>query len=282
MKKAFRGILLGLAVGLVALASVMGVNYTPNTPNTPSTTEKAVNSVEVSKPLTTQSWLQAVCDDEKVATQDDVAEVVMRAQGEAEVGELVRLDLTGSVATSFKWLMVPATVDFQSYNNGENAHFSARKTGSYMFIVACAYGGTVDVMIHTVVVTGATAPDGATYPEIALPQVDAPVNNWVAYWCATNRRPKEEAKRLAASFENVATQIAAGVIQDPAEIITATAIANRAALGASLTSWIPVLEQLQARMKEQADAGELTTADEHRATWLVIAKGLREYVALFK
>jgi hypothetical protein len=253
----------------------MGVNYTGNT-------DKPAIAAKDVQPLTTQGWLQAVCDDEAVATQNEVAEVVMRAQEEAEVGELVRLDLAGSVAQSFKWLMVPATVDFEAYNNGKNAHFSARKAGSYMFIVACAYEGTVDVVIHTVVVTGVTAPDGATYPEIVLPQVDAPMNEWVTYWCAANRRPKEEAKRLAASFENVATQIAAGVIQDPSEIIAATAIANRAALGDSLTSWMPVLEQLQARMKEQADAGNLTTADEHRATWLMISKGLREYVALFK
>jgi hypothetical protein len=275
MRRAFRSIILGLTVGLVALGGVMGVNYTGNA-NKPAIAVKDV------QPLATQGWLQAVCDDEKVATQNDVAEVVMRAQEEAEVGELVRLDLTGSVAQSIKWLMVPATVDFEAYNNGKNAHFSARKAGSYMFIVACAYEGTVDVVIHTVVVTGATAPDGATYPEIVLPQVDAPMNEWVMYWCAANRRPKEEAKRLAASFENVATQIAAGVIQDPSEIIAATATANRAALGDSLTSWMPVLEQLQARMKEQADAGNLTTADEHRATWLMISKGLREYVALFK
>ena len=275
MRRAFRSIFLGVTVGLVALGSIMGINYTANA-NKPAVAAQDV------KPLTTQRWLQAVCDYEKVATQNDVAEVVMRAQEAAEVGELVRLDLTGSVAQSFKWLMVPATVDFEAYNNGKNAHFSARKAGSYMFIVACAYEGTVDVVIHTVVVTGATAPDGATYPEIALPQVDAPLGEWVTYWCATNRRPREEAKRLAASFENVATQIAAGVIQDPSEIIAATATANRAALGDSLTSWMPVLEQLQARMKEQADAGNLTTADEHRATWLMISKGLREYVALFK
>jgi hypothetical protein len=151
-----------------------------------------------------------------------------------------------------------------------------------MFIVACAYEGTVDIVIHTVVVTGVTAPDGATYPEIALPQLDAPLGDWVSYWCAANRRPKEEAKRLAASFENVATQIAAGVIQDPSEIIAATAVANRAALGDSLPSWMPVLEQLQTKMKERADEGKLSTTDEHREVWLSIAKGLRTYVSLFK
>jgi hypothetical protein len=151
-----------------------------------------------------------------------------------------------------------------------------------MFVVACAYKGTVDVVIHTVVVKGPVAPDGATYPEISLPQVDASLGDWTAYWCAANRRPREEAKRLAASFENVATQIAAGVIQDPSEIIAATAVANRAALGDSLPSWMPVLEQLQAKMKERVDEGKLSTADEHREVWLSIAKGLRTYVSLFK
>jgi len=277
MRRAFRSALLATTVGLVALGSTMGINYTRNVLEQP-----AVAVVQEVKPLTSERWLQAVCDDEEVAVQGDVAEVVMQAQEEAEVGELVRLDLTGSVAQSFKWLMVPAMVDFEDYNDGKKAVFSARKAGSYMFVVACAYEGTVDVVIHTIVVTGPTAPDGATYPEVVLPQVNAPMNEWVTYWCAANRRPKEEAKRLVASFENVATQIAAGVIQDPGEIIAATAVANRAALGDTLPSWMPVLEQLQAKMKEQADAGSLTTADEHRATWLLIAKWLREYVALFK
>ena len=276
MKRRLRSILLGITVGVVALVGVMGVNYTTNA------NKAAIVASDEAQPLTSELWLQAVCDDEKIAAQSDVAEVVMRAQEEAEVGELVRFDLTGSVAQSFKWLMVPAMVDFETYNDGQSAVFSARKAGSYMFVVACAYDGTVDIAILTVVVKGAVTPDGATYPEIALPQVDASLGDWTAYWCAANRRPKEEAKRLAASFENVATQIAAGVIQDPSEIIAATAAANRAALGDSLPSWMPVLEQLQAKMKERADEGKLSTTDEHREVWLSIAKGLRTYVSLFK
>ncbi len=274
MRRSFRSILLGVSVGLVALGSTLGLDYAIPRP--------AATAAQDVKPPTSEGWLQAVCDDEKVATQDNAAEVVMRAQEEAEVGELVRLDLTGSIAQSFKWLMVPAMVDFQTYDGGNKACFSARKAGSYMFVVACAYEGTIDVVIHTVVVKGVTTPDGATYPEIALPQVDASIGDWTAYWCAANRRPKEEAKRLAASFENVATQIAAGVIQDPSEIIAATAVANRAALGDSLPSWMPVLEQLQVKMKERADEGKLSTTDEHREVWLSIAKGLRTYVSLFK
>jgi hypothetical protein len=91
MKRGIRSILLGLTVGLVALGSTMGINYTRNV------LEQPIATVQEVKPLTSERWLQTVCDDEEVASQSEVAEVVIRAQEEAEVGELVRLDLTGTM-----------------------------------------------------------------------------------------------------------------------------------------------------------------------------------------
>ena len=73
----------------------------------------------------------------------ETAKVVIHAQEMAEIGELVRFDLTSSVARSFMWLMVPEEIDFEIYDNGQRAVFSARKPGDYMFIVACAYEDTV-------------------------------------------------------------------------------------------------------------------------------------------
>lgn len=228
-----------------------------------------------------QEW-----DDSQV---DPTAQIVIVAQDMAEIGELVRFDLSGSTAQSFKWLMVPETVDFETYNNGQSAVFSARKPGSYMFIVACAYDGSVDVATHTVVIEGQTDPvdpEDPVDPDDGYPVVDRPImgddlSDWTPYWCSINKCEKEDAAKLAESFESIAAQVAAGVLQTANDITAATAEANRQALGESLPEWLPVLRELQTAMKNLAAEGKLATPDQHRDLWVDIAQGLRLYAALF-
>lgn len=208
-----------------------------------------------------------------------VAEIVLNAPKKAEVGELVRFDLTGSTGQAYKWLMVPATVDFEVFCEGKLTVFSARKPGTYMFIIGCAYNGTIDVVTHSVTITGSSYPD-IVYPDVARPTADSSLEEWIPYWCSINKRPQNEANLLASSFNNVAAQIAAQVLQKPSEIIQATAEANRVALGKSLPGWKPTLRQIQGEIRAQADRGALTTPEQHRKLWLIIAKGLQTYATL--
>jgi hypothetical protein len=224
-------------------------------------------------------------DDEEVDPVADVAQVVVNAQELGEVGELIRFDVSESNAESFKWLLVPESVDFEVYDDGKRAVFSARKPGEYMFIVACAYKGTVDVTTHVVTIVGPDPQpdpdDPDEYPVVPKPAEGASLVEWMPYWCSQAKRPKDETMRLAASFESVAATISAGVNTTPQEIIAATGDANRQALGASMQAWMPVLQNLQAVLKTRAEVGTLTTADQHAEAWREIAEGLRGYAALF-
>jgi hypothetical protein len=211
-----------------------------------------------------------------VVQPEHIAHIVIKAQEVAEVGELVRFDLSDSAAQSYKWILVPDSVDFETYRDGEAAVFSARKPGEYMFIVACAYNGSVDVATHIVTVGG-----GVPYvPDVSKPDAVAGIDKWAVYWCSTNELPSDEARRLAGSFEAISAQIAAGILQEADEIVAATADANRKALGDSLSDWLPVLRELQAVMREKAEQGELSTPDQHRVLWKEIAEGLRNYASL--
>lgn len=214
-----------------------------------------------------------------VVQPEHIAHIVIKAQEVAEVGELVRFDLSESAAQSYKWILVPESVDFETYRDGEAAVFSARKPGEYMFIVACAYNGSVDVATHVVTVKKKVDPDHPYEPDVARPDKNAGLDKWATYWCSVNERPADEAERLAGSFEAISAQIAAGVLQKADEIIAATAAANRKALGDSLPEWVPVLRELQAAMKARAEQGKLSTPDQHRALWLEIAEGLRHYAS---
>ncbi len=209
----------------------------------------------------------------------EVAKIMLKAPEEAEVGELVRFDLTGSVAQSFKWRMVPATVDFEIFCDGERTVFSARKPGTYMFIIACAYNGTVDIVTHTVTIVGIVPPDDVS-PDVAKPDANADLDKWVVYWCSKGAQSQLEADKLAGSFDSVAAQIAAMVLRTPAEIIQATATANRTALGDSLPAWEPVLQSIRGELRNQADKGLLNTPAQHQKLWKTIAKGLRAYATL--
>lgn len=220
-------------------------------------------------------------DDAPVETEKDVAKIIIKASNEAEIGQLIRLDVAASKAESFKWLLVPNSADFEVYDNGKRAVFSAREAGEYMFIVACAYKGTVAVTTHVVRV-GNPVPKPGDYPIVAKPNAGAAISEWVPYWCSLMVRPKEETQKLAESFEGIAATISAGVNTTPEEISKATSDANRRALGDSLEAWKPFLLSLQNEFKNRANAGTLVSAEQHAEMWREVAKGLRVYTDLFE
>jgi len=202
---------------------------------------------------------------EAITTPDDPAEakLVLVGPNSVRIGELVRLDVSGSTATSFKWRVTPGTDDFLVYDAGARAVFSARVAGEYQFIVGCgAKDGSVDVVVHIVKVLGPPP----------TPQTDA-LTDWIPYWNWTLDLPKAEIESVAASFEEVATST--DEFEDVGDFIKATAKASRKALGDRIGAWKSILDKVGANLSEKAETGAMTSPEECREEWLRVAEGLR-------
>jgi hypothetical protein len=202
-----------------------------------------------------------------VATQETIdtpvsqAKIVLVAPTSARIGELVRLDVSESNAESFKWLLVPDSVDFLVFDSGRRAVFSGREAGVYQIIVGCAKGNTVDFILHTIRVTGPPeVPASGNFAEL------------IPYWMWSYPFPTEECTALADSFEEVAART---TLLTPGDWIKATAEANRTVLGSRTEEWGIILDKIGAELLRKAEAGELLTPEDHKKVWLEIAEGLR-------
>lgn len=190
------------------------------------------------------------------------AKIVLVTPSVCRIGELVRMDVSESVADSFKWALVPQTPDFLVYDDGARAVFSARAAGEYRFIIACAKGGTVDVV--TVVVRCIGPP--------AQPDTDS-LSKWIPFWLWTTPMPQEQCEALAAGFEDLASRKTE--FEDSGEWIKATAKNNRDILGDNLEAWKPMLDKIGDVLVKKAQSGELATPEDHAQVWLEVAEGLR-------
>lgn len=196
-------------------------------------------------------------------TPQNQAKIVLVAPSTAHVGELVRFDVSKSVADSFKWLVVPQSPDFEIYADGRKAVFSARVPGTYVFIVAAAKDGTVDVVRHEIVVKG--PPPTPTTDSLA---------EWIPFWAYGMNLDHKDAQQLAQSFEDVAAN--SDELKEPKDWIKATAKANRAVLSEKLAIWKPILDKIGDVLLKKAQNGELVTPEQHKELWLEIASGLRK------
>jgi hypothetical protein len=201
------------------------------------------------------------------------ADIVIEGPTEIKVGQLARFDVTKSSGKTFKWKVLPATFDFEVYDDGRRAVFSSGVSGEYVFIIACANDNDVDVKTFVVKVGGESV--------IPAPQ-PSPVNpttgmagKTVEFTKAVNSpNKKSEAAKLAEGFTDVAKQIQDGKLISADQIIEAQKLANRAALGNNLAAWVPFLEALQKEMKTQAESGLLVTPTQHAELWSQIISGL--------
>jgi hypothetical protein len=211
----------------------------------------------------TTPFLAPAQDPMPAPEEDGEAKIVLVAPDSARVGELVRFDVSASVADSFEWLLVPPSQDFEVYDAGRRAVFSARVAGEYRFIIACAKNGTVNVITHVVKVLGPPA----------QPATDS-LAEWIPFWLWTYDLPRAEKTALAASFEEVAARI--DELKTAEDWIKATAESNRKALGPSIDNWGPMLDKIGAALLKMAQDGRLMTPEQHQKVWLEIADGLRK------
>ena len=216
------------------------------------------------------------------------AEIIVEVASEAKVGQLVRFDLSKSSGSQFKWKVLPSTTNFEIYEGGRKAVFSADAIGDYTFVVACALNGTVDVktVILKVVssIPGPTPTPTPTPTPNPTPPIPVPptptstIGAKIAAWAGdvTAATKKADAIKLAVSFDTVAASIGTpSGPSTPEEIVAKTAASNRVALGTTLSAWVPFLTNLQAELKARAEAGTLVTPEQHAATWKDIANALR-------
>jgi len=185
------------------------------------------------------------------------ASIVLVAPSSARLGELVRFDVSASQATSFKWLLVPESQDFEVYADGRKAVFSARTPGEYRFVIAAAYKDTVDVITHVVTVRGPPT----------RPASDS-IKEWLPFWLYPLNLPDVERHALSDAFHGVTTLQG---LTTPEEWSKATQVAVKAALGENITAWTPLLQKIATAI----DKNPPTTPEQHRAVWLEIAEGLR-------
>jgi hypothetical protein len=184
------------------------------------------------------------------------AKIVLVAPDSITVGELARFDVSESIGESFRWIMVPDSNDFEIYDGGKRAVFSARKPGDYRFIVACALGDTVDVVTHVIHVKG----------PLAEPTTNS-LAEWIPYWRHQLNLPANEV--LAVGFASIAAN--ADDLPTPEEWISATATLTRSVLGDDLEMWQPLLEKIGKALGNM----QLQTPEAHAAVWMEIADGFR-------
>jgi hypothetical protein len=190
------------------------------------------------------------------------AKLVLVAPTSVRIGELAHLDVSESIAVEFRWILAPDSVDFLVFDSGSRAVFSGRKAGDYQIIVGCAVAGTLDVVSHTIRVVGP--------PEVPA---ESAFDELIPYWMWSHPLPSEECQALAASFESIAARIEE--LPTPKDWIEATAQANRTVLEGQIDVWSNMLEKIGNELLRKAQAGELTTPEEHRKVWLEIAEGFR-------
>ncbi len=201
------------------------------------------------------------------------ADVVIEGPTAIKIGQLARLDVAKSAGKTFKWKVLPATTDFEVYDDGRRAVFSSGVAGEYTFIVACANDNDVDVKTYVVKVgEGGVVPGPVPGPVNPATGMVGKVAELTRLVNSPNK--KAEAAKLAEGFNGVIKQIQDGQLSTVDQIIEAQKIANRTAVGNSLSLWVPFLEALQKEMKSQAESGLLVTPEQHAALWKQIAEGL--------
>jgi hypothetical protein len=183
----------------------------------------------------------------------NVAKIMLTAPETCSIGELVVLDASASVGTSFSWEVEPTTTNFAVIEDGKRAFFTAAKPGCYTFFCAVAKDNTVDTTIHKIRVIG---------PKVTVVQDDFTI--LVRSWLPDNCDPML-LQGLSRSFTEAANS------ETIEEMIKITASTNRAVLGLSLNDYRSFLQSFSTYLRENYQDKSL---EEHQELWLNVAKAL--------
>lgn len=188
-------------------------------------------------------------------------QLIVKAPETCVIGEMVTIDATASNCDTFEWLVIPETVDFRIITNGQEALFTSRTPGTYIFIIAGTRDGILMPLKEvTIIVEGSTPLPPAI--------VDNAFTIMVKSWLPANANPII-LERLARSFERVASI----AHEDIASLVKTTSLSNQSALGVNSPQYKPFLVAFSTHLKTNlTDA----TIDEHVKLWFNLADILRE------
>lgn len=199
-----------------------------------------------------------------------------------EAGELAVFSVQG---LDTKWMILPE-VNMTIYGEGNSfMATSFRGAGTYTVIAAYSVDGVVQLRRTTIEVVDSSvfdeeqlpapeAPEPAPEPE----QPVAPTTNFpevkvkISESAKKSELDKEVAKQLANNFRLVVKDIESGVIDNPRQVTTSTAIANRRL---NLTSKTAV--DIQETITRAKLSGQLTELAHYQDLWTQIAEGLEDY-----
>ena len=189
-----------------------------------------------------------------------------------KIGDMIIIDLSKSIGDGFDMIIRPEPPQFKVFDNGKIVVTASGYTNAdYLFIISCALNGKSDVKTHVVRVVG--------------PEPIKPINpgedivGKVQRWCGDVNSPtlRDDAIKLAQSFASLSTVIENGTFNTPSEIVAATKVSNRDALGDNLQYWVPLLDGLMNELKVMADLGMLPDAVSHGPIWRSVSEGLKAY-----
>ena len=203
------------------------------------------------------------------------AEQAIAGPSQVAVGELVRLQVKGE---QVKWQCLPPIPDLETYGvANEKCVASFRRPGEYTIIAAVLSDNIVSLETIQISVGGIAPPGpivpGPNQPPVG-PSVDTELAAKVRQWAFESRVDKQLASKLANNFSSVASEITAGSISTTGEIINRTAALNQSL---DLKGFDGVMAKIQAYLTQQADAGVLSTPQQHVTVWFSIASGLEQY-----
>jgi len=190
--------------------------------------------------------------------QAPASAITLDVPATCEIGELVRLDATGSDVDALTWQIIPDTPDFEVVDGGKRAFFSSRQPGEYRVIIAGAKGGVPSLLTRVIEVTGTAKP-------LSLKQVVTKAVKSVADYPGKD----EKQKALGQVFRRLASDNL-----DVDKILEATALANSAVLGADLDKWVPFLDAIGDELDAMILDGRLGDRASYSAAWLTIAEVL--------
>ena len=198
--------------------------------------------------------------DQEVDDGETEMQLIVKAPETCVIGEMVTIDVTASNCDTFKWKVIPETTDFRVITNGQEALFTSRSPGKYIFVIAGTRDGILmPLKAITIIVERSIAP---------LIIIDNTFTIKVKNWLPANASP-EILEKLAKSFERVASV----GHKEVADLVKITALSNRGILGSQLEEYKPFLIAFSNHLK--TNYAEVTV-DKHIELWFNLAAVLRE------